>query len=224
MTVWKAALKTIRAKNMAIFGTSAGGALTLEMVLRAKQDGLAAAGRHRAGHADVRCHQGRRQLLHQRDGRQRAGLAGRLLRRRRQGLRQRPRPEGPAAVAGLRRHARLPADHPDHRHARPAAEQHRARASQAAPGRRRGGAAGLRGPVARALHPRRHRAGDQGSVRGNRGVSSTSIWRNSSGEFAPRLPKFTAAATASAASRCIGCRALRQQASWPGLSRPSMSS
>ncbi len=47
-------------------------------------------------------------------------------------------------------------------------EQHRARASQAAPGRRRGGAAGLRGPVARALLPRCRRARDQGGVRGDR--------------------------------------------------------
>ena len=41
MTVWKAASKTTNPKNMAIFGGSAGGALTLEMVLRAKRDGLA---------------------------------------------------------------------------------------------------------------------------------------------------------------------------------------
>jgi monoterpene epsilon-lactone hydrolase len=40
ITVWKAALKTTAAKNMAIFGTSAGGALTLEMVLKAKELGL----------------------------------------------------------------------------------------------------------------------------------------------------------------------------------------
>jgi epsilon-lactone hydrolase len=40
MTVWKAALKEMPAKNMAIFGTSAGGALTLEMVLKAKELGL----------------------------------------------------------------------------------------------------------------------------------------------------------------------------------------
>ena len=40
ITVWKAALKTVDAKNMAIFGTSAGGALTLEMVLKAKELGL----------------------------------------------------------------------------------------------------------------------------------------------------------------------------------------
>jgi acetyl esterase/lipase len=40
MTVWKAAVKTGDPKNMAIFGTSAGGALTLSMVLRAKQEGL----------------------------------------------------------------------------------------------------------------------------------------------------------------------------------------
>ena len=40
MTVWKAALKMADPKNMAIFGSSAGGALTLSMVLRAKQDNL----------------------------------------------------------------------------------------------------------------------------------------------------------------------------------------
>jgi acetyl esterase/lipase len=40
ITVCKAALKTTDAKNMAIFGTSAGGALTLEMVLKAKELGL----------------------------------------------------------------------------------------------------------------------------------------------------------------------------------------
>ena len=40
ITVYKAVLKTIPAKNIAFFGTSAGGALTLEMVLRAKQLGL----------------------------------------------------------------------------------------------------------------------------------------------------------------------------------------
>ena len=40
MTVWKATTTTHDPKKMAIFGSSAGGALTLEMVLRAKHDGL----------------------------------------------------------------------------------------------------------------------------------------------------------------------------------------
>src|SRR6202166_2492107 len=40
MTVYKAALKTSAPKNTAVFGTSAGGALVLEMMLRAKQQGL----------------------------------------------------------------------------------------------------------------------------------------------------------------------------------------
>jgi epsilon-lactone hydrolase len=40
MAVWKAATTMTDPKKMAIFGTSAGGALTLEMILRAKQDGL----------------------------------------------------------------------------------------------------------------------------------------------------------------------------------------
>jgi acetyl esterase/lipase len=40
MTVYKNAIKTTNPKNIAIFGSSAGGALTLEMILKAKQDGL----------------------------------------------------------------------------------------------------------------------------------------------------------------------------------------
>lgn len=40
MTVYKEALKTNDAKHLAVFGTSAGGALVLEMMLKAKQDGL----------------------------------------------------------------------------------------------------------------------------------------------------------------------------------------
>jgi epsilon-lactone hydrolase len=41
MTVWKAAVKMADPKKMAIFGSSAGGALTLEMVHRAIRDNLA---------------------------------------------------------------------------------------------------------------------------------------------------------------------------------------
>jgi monoterpene epsilon-lactone hydrolase len=44
MTVYKSAIKTTNPKNVAIFGSSAGGALTLEMVLKAKQDGVALPG------------------------------------------------------------------------------------------------------------------------------------------------------------------------------------
>ena len=40
MTVWKAASKTTDPKNMGVFGSSAGGALTLSMVLQAKRDNL----------------------------------------------------------------------------------------------------------------------------------------------------------------------------------------
>jgi acetyl esterase/lipase len=40
MTVWKAALKMADPNNMAIFGTSAGSVLTLQMILRAKQENL----------------------------------------------------------------------------------------------------------------------------------------------------------------------------------------
>jgi monoterpene epsilon-lactone hydrolase len=44
MTVYKAVIRNTSPKNVGIFGTSAGGALTLEMVLKAKQDGLAMPG------------------------------------------------------------------------------------------------------------------------------------------------------------------------------------
>lgn len=40
MTVYKAAIKMTDPRNVAVFGSSAGGALTLEMMLRAKRDGL----------------------------------------------------------------------------------------------------------------------------------------------------------------------------------------
>src|SRR5580704_2333711 len=44
MTVWKAAVKMANPNNMAIFGSSAGGALTLSMILRAKTENLPLAG------------------------------------------------------------------------------------------------------------------------------------------------------------------------------------
>jgi epsilon-lactone hydrolase len=40
MTIYKSVIKTTNPKNVAVFGSSAGGALTLEMMLRAKQDGV----------------------------------------------------------------------------------------------------------------------------------------------------------------------------------------
>ncbi len=40
MTVYKAQIKSLNSKNIAVFGSSAGGALTLEMMLRAKQENL----------------------------------------------------------------------------------------------------------------------------------------------------------------------------------------
>ncbi len=49
LTVRKAAEKTTDPKNIAIFGTSAGGALTLEVILRAKEKGLALPGAISAG-------------------------------------------------------------------------------------------------------------------------------------------------------------------------------
>jgi monoterpene epsilon-lactone hydrolase len=49
LTVYKTAQRTTDPKNMAIFGTSAGGALTLEVILRAKEQGVALPGAISAG-------------------------------------------------------------------------------------------------------------------------------------------------------------------------------
>ncbi|GAC1663501.1 MAG: alpha/beta hydrolase [Acidobacteriaceae bacterium] len=49
MTVYQSVLKNSDARNVAVFGTSAGGALTLEMMLRAKQLGLKMPGAIAAG-------------------------------------------------------------------------------------------------------------------------------------------------------------------------------
>jgi acetyl esterase/lipase len=49
LTVFRAAQRATDPKNMAIFGTSAGGALTLSVILRAKEQGLALPGAISAG-------------------------------------------------------------------------------------------------------------------------------------------------------------------------------
>src|SRR5262249_9232330 len=132
-----------------------------------KTRGAAASRRHCSGHSNVRSDRRRRLVPHQLHDRQRARRQQRALRRDGQTLCQRPRSQGPAAVAGLRRHARLPAGDSDDRHARSAPQQYGARPPQASTGGRRRRAAGLRGAVARALHARRQRAGNAGSVRGD---------------------------------------------------------
>ena len=55
LTVYKATQRTTDPKNMAVFGTSAGGALTMEMILRAKEQGVALPGAIIGRHANVRC-------------------------------------------------------------------------------------------------------------------------------------------------------------------------
>jgi epsilon-lactone hydrolase len=164
LTVYKNAIRTTSPKNIAIFGSSAGGALTLEMVLKAKQDGLPLPGAIAPGTpmSDVTkvgdtfvTNAMLDNVLVSPDG---------LLRCGHQGLRQWSRPQGPAAVAGVWRHARLSADYPDQRYARSPAQQHRARSSQASPGRHRCDAAGLRRPISRAVLSRRHFARGQGGL------------------------------------------------------------
>ena len=137
VAAWKGALKMAEPKNMAIFGTSAGGALTLSTILRAKQEGLPLPGAIAPGTpmsdltktgdsfytnfmvdnvlvgSDGRC-----------DAMAKLYANGHDL-------------KDPDAVAGLRRHDGLPARAPDHRHARFAPQQHGACAPEAATGGRR---------------------------------------------------------------------------------------
>ena len=178
MTVWKAVTRATDPKKTAIFGTSAGGALTLAMVLRAKQEGLPLPAAIAPGtpmsdttkvgdsfvtnamldnvlvSPDGFCDDGAKVYADGHD------LKDPML----------------SPVYGDIQ--RFPAHDPDHRHARPAAVEHGARPSQAARGRRRGLSSGRRRPVPCALHPRRHRARDPGGVRGDRRRSSTGIWRD----------------------------------------------
>jgi epsilon-lactone hydrolase len=68
MTVYKEALKTHDPKNIAVFGTSAGGALVLEMMLRARQMGLPMPGAIAPGTPMADVTKNGRFLLHKRDG------------------------------------------------------------------------------------------------------------------------------------------------------------
>jgi len=173
LTVYKNALKSNDPKNVAIFGSSAGGALTLEMVLKAKQDGLPLPGAIAPGTpmSDVTkvgdtfvTNAMLDNVLVSPDGF--CDAATKVY------------ANGPTAVADLRRYERLSAHYPHQRHARPVAQQHRSRSPQAPAGRGRRRVAGLRRPVPRALLSRRHRAGIQRGVRGDR-----RILRQASGEI-----------------------------------------
>jgi monoterpene epsilon-lactone hydrolase len=79
ITVWKAALKTMDARNMAILGTSAGGGVDPRNGAEGEGTRASVARGHRAGNADVGRHQDRRHLLHQRDAGQCAGFSRRFL-------------------------------------------------------------------------------------------------------------------------------------------------
>jgi acetyl esterase/lipase len=159
ITAWKAATRMASPKNMAIFGSSAGGNLTLAMVLRAKQDKLPLPAAIAPGTPMA-------DLTNAGDSFQTNAMLDNVLvarcelRQARRALHRRPRSEGSAALAGVRRPARLSAGHSDHRDARPPAQQHGAGAPQAQASRGRSGASGLRRPVARPLLPRRERAGN----------------------------------------------------------------
>ena len=102
MTVYKAELKNSDSKHIAVFGTSAGGALVLEMMLRAKQLGLPMPGAIAPGTpmSDVTKTGDSFYTNEQVDN----VLVSpqRFLPRRRRGLRPRPRPRRPTALPSQR--------------------------------------------------------------------------------------------------------------------------
>ncbi len=171
MAAYKALLATHKPGDIAVVGTSAGGGLALALCLRAKAEGvpLPAAIAPGTPEADmtnagdtIRTNEWLDNVLVSADGYVAAAT---------QGLRAgRARPQGPAALADLRRLRRHAAGDHHHRHARPVPLQRRARAPQAAPGRRRGDAAGVRGHEPRAIPLQRRRAGDEGGVHRDRGL------------------------------------------------------
>ena len=136
MTVWKAAQKMAPAKNMGIIGSSAGGGLTLSMVLKAKMDKLPLPGAIAPGTPMS-------DLTGAGDSFQTNAMVDNVLVAygascdvRAAHVREWARSQGSPAVARLWRHGRLSADHTQHRHARFAVEQHRARPPETAAGGR----------------------------------------------------------------------------------------
>jgi monoterpene epsilon-lactone hydrolase len=100
IAVWKAAFAMRDPSRMAIVGTATGGGVTLAMILRAKQDGLAL----RAATAGARRGPIRRKpatAARPTNGGQCSCQLQRLSQPRRRTLRERPRHEGSAAVADL---------------------------------------------------------------------------------------------------------------------------
>ena len=162
VAVWKGALKMADPKNMAIFGTSAGGALTLSTVLRAKQEKLPLPAAIAPGTPMS-------DLTRTGDSFQTNHMVDNVL---------------VAADGRCDAMARLYANGHDLKDPMlspvygdmsgfpptllttgtrgPAPEQYRARPSQAAPGGRRSRAARLRRTIARPLHAGRGCAGDEG--------------------------------------------------------------
>ncbi len=141
VAVWRSTVETSDPAKTAVFGTSAGGALTLALVLRAKQEGLPLPAAIAPGTpmSDVTktgdtfyTNELLDNVLVSRDGFCDAATQfyadGHDL-------------DGSASVARLWRHDRLSANHPDERDPRPSAQQYGSRPPQAPPGGRRRGAA-----------------------------------------------------------------------------------
>ena len=172
VTVYKAVLKDTPAKNIGVFGTSAGGALTLELVLRAREQALPAPSALAAGTpmADATktgdsfyTNEKVDNVLVSRDGFCDAATVIYA--------------HGHDLKDPLISPVYGDAHYIDHWHSRPLVEQHGSRASQAAAGGGRRNAPSLRRRIARPIPSRRYFARKQGSVRGDRIVLRGASWK-----------------------------------------------
>ncbi len=163
--VWKAMLALQKPQTMGVFGTSTGGGMTLALMLRAKQEGLALPAAIGLGTpwSDMtetgdtyRTNEWLDNVLVSYSGyltpAAKLYAAGRDL-------------KDPQLSPINGDFAGLPPADPDQRDPRPVPVEHGAHPPEVACGRDRGGSPGVRGDVARPVSRRAERAGDQGGLR-----------------------------------------------------------
>ena len=149
--VWHSLSTTTAPKNMAIFGASAGGNLTLAAVLKAKEENLPLPGAIGPATPMSDLTNAGDTFQHERFPRQCACCTRRRLRQTRRALHRWSGRQGPATLASVWRYAWLSTGNPHDRYARSSAEQHGARPPQTPPSRCRGDTSGLRGSVTRSV-------------------------------------------------------------------------
>jgi acetyl esterase/lipase len=168
MAVWKAARAMQDPSRMAIVGTSTGAGMTLAMILRAKQEGLALPAAIAPGTPWADLTETGRQLQDKRVAGQRSRQLQWIPEPRCGALCERPRHEGSAALANLWRLPWLSARDPDQRNAGSVSVKHRPNPSKVVGSRCGGLSASVRGFVSRTISLRPNGSRYQSGVRRNR--------------------------------------------------------